>query len=69
MTELARLLSNGTRLVTMVGPGGAGKTRLATETGRSLVEQSGDGIWFVELAPLGDAADVAPAVLLGARRE
>jgi predicted ATPase/DNA-binding SARP family transcriptional activator len=63
VAELARLLSNGTRLVTMVGPGGAGKTRLATETGRSLVEQSGDGIWFVELAPLGDAADVAPAVL------
>ncbi|HZX02423.1 MAG TPA: BTAD domain-containing putative transcriptional regulator [Kribbella sp.] len=61
--ELTRLLSNGTRLVTMVGPGGAGKTRLATETGRSLVDQSGDGIWFVELAPLGDAADVAPTVL------
>ena len=63
VTELTRLLSNGTRLVTMVGPGGAGKTRLATETGRSLVEQSGDGIWLVELAPLGDAADVAPALL------
>jgi len=63
VTELARLLSDGTRLVTMVGPGGAGKTRLATETGRTLVQQSGDGIWFVELAPLGDAADVAPAVL------
>ena len=63
VTELTRLLSNGTRLVTMVGPGGAGKTRLATETGRTLVDHSGDGIWFVELAPLGDAADVAPAVL------
>ncbi|MGZ0150099.1 BTAD domain-containing putative transcriptional regulator [Kribbella sp. WER1] len=63
VVELTRLLSNGTRLVTMVGPGGAGKTRLATETGRSLVDQAGDGIWFVELAPLGDAADVAPAVL------
>ncbi|MDX6282258.1 MAG: hypothetical protein QOH03_3329 [Kribbellaceae bacterium] len=63
VTELARLLGNGTRLVTMVGPGGAGKTRLATETGRSLVDQTGDGIWFVELAPLADAADVAPAIL------
>ncbi|MFD3404292.1 BTAD domain-containing putative transcriptional regulator [Kribbella sp. NPDC058693] len=63
VAELTRLMSNGTRLVTMVGPGGAGKTRLATEAGRTLVEQSGDGIWFVELAPLGDAADVAPAVL------
>ncbi|QNE19660.1 AfsR/SARP family transcriptional regulator [Kribbella qitaiheensis] len=63
VAELTRLLSNGTRLVTMVGPGGAGKTRLATETGRSLLEHGGDGIWFVELAPLGDAADVAPAML------
>jgi predicted ATPase/DNA-binding SARP family transcriptional activator len=63
VAELARLLGNGTRLVTMVGPGGSGKTRLATETGRSLVEQTGDGIWFVELAPLADAADVAPAIL------
>lgn len=63
VAELERLLNNGTRLVTMVGPGGAGKTRLATETGRSLVAQSGDGVWFVELAPLGDAAEVAPAVL------
>ncbi|HEY0473885.1 MAG TPA: BTAD domain-containing putative transcriptional regulator [Kribbella sp.] len=63
IAELTRLLSNGTRLVTMVGPGGAGKTRLATETGRSLMEQGADGIWLVELAPLGDAADVAPAML------
>jgi predicted ATPase/DNA-binding SARP family transcriptional activator len=63
VAELSRLLVGNTRLVTMVGPGGAGKTRLAIETGRTLVEQCGDGIWFVELAPLGDAADVAPAML------
>jgi len=63
VAELARLLSNGTRLVTMVGPGGAGKTRLATETGRTLADQTGDGLWFVELAPLADATDVAPAIL------
>ncbi|ONI68007.1 hypothetical protein BWI15_33675 [Kribbella sp. ALI-6-A] len=63
VAELSRQLSDGTRLVTMVGPGGAGKTRLATETSRTLVSQSGDGIYFVELAPLADAADVAPAVL------
>ena len=63
VAELGRLLAEGTRLVTMVGPGGAGKTRLATETARTLLEHSGDGIWFVELAPLGDTADVAPAML------
>jgi predicted ATPase/DNA-binding SARP family transcriptional activator len=63
VAELSRLLVGDTRLVTMVGPGGAGKTRLATETGRTLMEQCGDRIWFVELAPLGDSADVAPAML------
>ncbi|WBQ05731.1 ATP-binding protein [Kribbella sp. CA-293567] len=63
VAELARLLGNGTRLVTMVGPGGAGKTRLATETARSLTAQTSDGIWLVELAPLADAADVAPSIL------
>ncbi|MEU4396105.1 BTAD domain-containing putative transcriptional regulator [Kribbella sp. NPDC023855] len=63
VAELACLIGDGTRLVTMVGPGGAGKTRLATETGRSLAEHSGDGVWFVELAPLADAAEVAPTIL------
>ncbi|WP_344178232.1 ATP-binding protein [Kribbella lupini] len=63
VAELSRQLNDGTRLVTMVGPGGAGKTRLATETGRTLVNQSSDGIYFVELAPLADAADVAPTLL------
>ncbi len=51
------------RLVTLVGPGGAGKTRLATETALTLAPYSPDGIWFVELAPLADPADVAPAIL------
>ncbi|MGC4937098.1 ATP-binding protein [Kribbella sp. DT2] len=64
VAELTRQLSDGTRLVTMVGPGGAGKTRLATETGRTLVSETGDGIYFVELAPLADSSDVAPALLM-----
>ena len=51
------------RLVTLTGPGGSGKTRLATEIGRGLVDRRPDGVWFVELAPVGDGADVAPAVL------
>ncbi|WP_328989998.1 winged helix-turn-helix domain-containing protein [Kribbella sp. NBC_01245] len=63
VAELRQVLANGTRLVTLIGPGGAGKTRLVTETGRALVEHARDGIWFIELAPLADAADVAPTVL------
>ncbi|MEU8110510.1 BTAD domain-containing putative transcriptional regulator [Nonomuraea muscovyensis] len=48
------------RLVTLVGPGGAGKTRLANAVGREL-DPSG-GVWFVSLAPVA-ADDVASAVV------
>jgi predicted ATPase/DNA-binding SARP family transcriptional activator len=57
------------RLVTLVGPGGAGKTRLANEAGAKLVTR--DGVWLAELAPVTDAADVAQTVLgaLGLREK
>ncbi|GAA4153405.1 AfsR/SARP family transcriptional regulator [Actinomadura keratinilytica] len=51
------------RLVTLTGPGGAGKTRLACEAAAPLVDTTADGVWFVPLASVSDAADVAPAVL------
>ncbi|GLZ15246.1 SARP family transcriptional regulator [Actinomadura sp. NBRC 104425] len=51
------------RLVTLTGPGGAGKTRLACEAAAPLVDTAADGVWFVPLASVSDAADVAPAVL------
>ncbi|QVQ54477.1 winged helix-turn-helix domain-containing protein [Spiractinospora alimapuensis] len=50
------------RLTTLVGPGGSGKTRLATETARTLLEDVPDGVWLVELAtvePDGDPARLA----------
>ena len=60
VTELLRSV----RLVTVLGPGGAGKTRLALETGRHLHRQSpGFDVWLVELAPVTDEADVPQAVL------
>jgi predicted ATPase/DNA-binding SARP family transcriptional activator len=51
------------RLVTLVGPGGAGKTRLATEVMASRLDSVADGVWIVELAPVTDPAAVAPTVL------
>ncbi|MBO2450596.1 winged helix-turn-helix domain-containing protein [Actinomadura barringtoniae] len=56
------------RLTTVIGPGGAGKTRLATETARTMLDDLPDGAWLVELAAIGadgDVADVAQATLGG----
>ena len=54
----------GHRLTTLIGPGGSGKTRLATETARTLLGDLPDGAWLVELAASGDG-DVAQAALTG----
>jgi predicted ATPase/DNA-binding SARP family transcriptional activator len=50
------------RLVTLVGPGGAGKTRLALEVGERVLADFADGVWLVEFAPLRSGRDVAAAV-------
>jgi predicted ATPase/DNA-binding SARP family transcriptional activator len=56
------------RLVTLTGPGGSGKTRLALEVGRHLSDTTPDGVWLAELAPLADGAavDNTTALALGA---
>jgi predicted ATPase/DNA-binding SARP family transcriptional activator len=59
----------GARLVTLTGPGGAGKTRLAAEAAAGLLERMPDGVWMVELGSVVDPVDLPQAVLslFGAR--
>ena len=50
------------RLVTLVGVGGVGKTRLALQTAAELLDEYRDGAWLVELAPILDAAELTEGV-------
>ncbi len=54
-SELAQViaLTSESRLVTLTGPGGSGKTRLAMQAGAQLLGGVTDGVWLVELAPVG----------------
>jgi hypothetical protein len=60
-----------TRLMTLTGAGGSGKTRLALEVARDLTGSYPDGVWLVELAPLSDPTLVSRAVAaaLGVREQ
>jgi predicted ATPase/DNA-binding SARP family transcriptional activator len=62
LSRLSKLLGES-RLVTLTGPGGAGKTRLSVEASAQLSDQLPDGVWFVPLAPVRDGVDVPQAVL------
>jgi len=57
-----RTMVGSARLVTLIGPGGCGKTRLALQTAAELTDGSGDGVWLVELAAVTDQDAVAAAV-------
>ena len=70
VAEVQRLLDE-TRLLTLTGSGGAGKTRLALQAAAELLSEFEDGVWWVELASLTDPALVPQAIgsALGLRDE
>lgn len=57
-----RALVESSRLVTLTGAGGSGKTRLTLQVAAEMLDGDGDGVWLVELAALSDEAAVAPAI-------
>lgn len=70
LEDVKRLLKN-TRLLTLMGTGGTGKTRLALETGAQLINSFRDGVWLAELALIAEPERVveAAAAAVGAREE
>jgi predicted ATPase/class 3 adenylate cyclase len=62
--ELAELLAllDAHRIVTLTGPGGSGKTRLALQAAAESVEEYGDGVWFVSLAAVRDPQLIEPTI-------
>ena len=70
MAEVRNLLAS-TRLLTLCGTGGLGKTRLSLQTAADVVDLYPDGVWFVELASLTDARLVPElvAAVLGVKEE
>ncbi len=62
LAELRALVSGGSRLVTIAGPGGIGKSRLALQVAAGALDGTGEGVWLIELAPVAEPELVARTV-------
>jgi predicted ATPase/class 3 adenylate cyclase len=71
LAEILSLMRGGARLLTLTGPGGSGKTRLAIEAATAVVPDYRNGVFWVGLSPLRDGALVVDAIAqtLGAKDE
>jgi predicted ATPase/class 3 adenylate cyclase len=61
LEELRRAIDSG-RLITLTGPGGVGKSRLAIQSAAELMPDYPDGVWLVELAPISEAENILPVI-------
>jgi len=70
MIEVRRLVVES-RLITLTGAGGSGKTRIALQVAAEMLDGSGEGVWFVDLAPISDPNQVPSTALnaLGMRQQ
>jgi predicted ATPase/class 3 adenylate cyclase len=70
LAEIKEMLASN-RLVTLLGMGGIGKSRLSMQLAADILDDFPDGVWFVELAPLTDPASVSQAIasVLGVKEE
>jgi predicted ATPase/DNA-binding CsgD family transcriptional regulator len=64
LSEIQRLLGK-TRLLTLIGPGGIGKTRLAIKTAEMVMKSYKDGVFFISLAPINSAKDMVQTIAEG----
>jgi predicted ATPase/class 3 adenylate cyclase len=61
IADITKLLEEN-RLVTLIGSGGVGKTRTSLQVAANLLDGSGDGVWFIELAPIADG-ELVPSTI------